>query len=73
MLSVLMVDYWTNFAKKTDPDGKATIWPEYKSRASNVIFVTPIDEIESKKDLKAKCDFWDSVGYELHTSFWNIF
>ena len=73
MLSVLMVDYWTNFAKKTDPDGKATIWPEYKSRTSNVIFVTPIDEIESKKDLKAKCDFWDSVGYELHTSFWNIF
>ena len=73
MLSVLMVDYWTNFARNTDPDGKDEIWPTYKSRTSNVIFVTPINEIESKKDLKAKCDFWDGIGYDLYTSFWDIF
>lgn len=73
MLSVLMVDYWTNFARNTDPDGKDEIWPTYKSRTSNVIFVTPINEIESKKDLKARCVFWDGIGYDLHKSFWDIF
>ena len=73
LLSGLIVNYWANFAKNVDPNGNGPQWSEYKSRTSNVILVTPIDEIESKKDLKAKCDFWDKVGYDLHTSFWDIF
>ena len=73
LLSRLMVDFWTNFAKNADPNGKTPEWPEYKSRTSNVILVTPVDEIESNKDLKAKCEFWDKIGYGIHTSFWNIF
>jgi carboxylesterase type B len=72
LLSGLMVNYWANFAKNVNPNGNTPQWPEYKSSSSNVILVTPIDEIESKKDLKAKCDFWDKVGYDLHTSFWDI-
>lgn len=73
LLSRLMVNYWTNFAKNVDPNGNAPEWPEYKSRTTNVILVTPIDKIDSRKDLKAKCDFWDRIGYDLHTTFWDLF
>ena len=72
-LSRVMVNYWTNFVKAANPNGNNPEWPEYKSRESNVILVTPIDEIVSKKDLKAKCSFWNSVGYDIHKTFWDIF
>ena len=73
-LSTLMMDYWTNFINNTNPNTTdKPNWPEYKSKDKNVVLVTPIDEIESKQDLKADCEFWDKIGYDLHTSFWDIF
>lgn len=72
-LSRVMGGYWTNFANKQNPNGGAPDWPEYKSETENVILVTPIDKIDSRKDLKAHCEFWHNIGYDLRHSFWDIF
>ena len=74
LLSILMMNYWTNFIDNTNPNSAdRPNWPKYKSDAENVILATPIDKIESKEELKANCEFWDKIGYDLHTSFWDIF
>ncbi|MEM7008505.1 MAG: carboxylesterase/lipase family protein [Thermodesulfobacteriota bacterium] len=78
ILSRTMINYWTNFVKNIDPngilpEGILPHWPKYKSQESNVILVTPIDKIVSKQDLRARCEFWNEIGYDQHHSLWDLF
>jgi carboxylesterase type B len=72
-LSNLMVGYWTNFAKELNPSHSGNNWPQFEPDALNLIFVTPLRAISAKSDLGANCEFWDSIGYELHQSWWGLF
>lgn len=78
LLSHAMINYWSNFVKNINPNDqlsgmKLSDWPRYKSDNANVILLTPINKIISKKDLKAECDFWDEIGYHKDHSFWELF
>lgn len=58
-LSNKMMDYWTNFAKTGDPNGRGLIyWPSYKSASDlNMEFS---DNMHINKNLfKKECDFID--------------
>ena len=49
------------------------MWSQFELDALNLIFVTPLSAISAKSDLGANCEFWDSIGYELHQSWWDVF
>ena len=72
-LSNLIVGYWTNFAKELNPSHSENNWPQFEPDALNLIFITPLSAISAKSDLGANCEFWDSIGYELHQSWWDVF
>lgn len=72
-LSNLMVGYWTDFAKNLNPDGGANAWPEFGPGSLNLIFTTPVKDIQAKTDPTSDCVFWDGVGYNLRNSFWGLF
>jgi len=72
-LSILMVGYWTNFAKELSPNHSANDWPQFGPDALNLIFVTPLSAVNTKSDLGTNCEFWDSIGYDLRDSWWGLF
>jgi len=72
-LSNLMVGYWTDFAKNLNPDGGANAWPEFDPGSLNLVFVTPVKDIQTKPDTTSDCAFWDGIGYNLRDSFWGLF
>jgi carboxylesterase type B len=72
-LSNLMVGYWTDFAKNINPDGAGNAWPEFTPGSLNLVFVTPVKDIQAKTDTTSDCVFWDSIGYNLRDSFWGLF
>jgi para-nitrobenzyl esterase len=59
-LSRQMIQYWTNFAHNSNPNGAAlTSWPTYpyvQSLAPNAIHNTSLDT-------EHKCSFWRPLGY----------
>ncbi|EFA75987.1 putative cholinesterase [Heterostelium album PN500] len=71
ILSDQMVDYWTNFAKNSNPNigNTPTIqWPAYtQSNDITLVLQTPISVESGLK--KEFCDFWDSIGYEKFGSY----
>ncbi|XP_055955260.1 crystal protein [Patella vulgata] len=74
VLSDLIIQYWTNFAKTGDPnkgmdDDKyyvqnAPVWPVYTKTAKYPIlhFQTPASSVENDYQQRL-CDFWDTIGY----------
>jgi carboxylesterase type B len=72
-LSNLMVGYWTDFAKNINPDGAGIAWPEFTPGSLNLVFVTPVKDIQAKTDTTSDCVFWDGIGYNLRDSFWGLF
>ncbi|HSC33701.1 MAG TPA: carboxylesterase/lipase family protein [Thermodesulfobacteriota bacterium] len=72
-LSNLMVGYWADFAKNLNPDGGANAWSEFNPASLNLVFVTPVKDIQAKPDTTSDCAFWDGVGYNLRDSFWGLF
>ncbi len=72
-LSKLMVGYWTDFAKHSNPNGAGNSWPEFNPDSLNLVFVTPVNDIKAKQDTTADCGFWDGIGYDLRDSFWGLF
>ena len=65
-LSEAIINYWTNFAKKGNPNGKGlTKWPEYGVETEQAIELG--DEIVVKAHInKAGLDFLDTYGEWLH-------
>lgn len=57
-----MVDYWTNFDKRLNPNGASINWSPFGEDALSLIFVTPADDIKTKSDLGANCQLWDEIG-----------
>jgi carboxylesterase type B len=72
-LSNLMVEYWTDFAKDLNPVVGANSWPEFGPGSRNLIFITPVKDIQPKPDTTSDCGFWDGIGYNLRDSFWGLF
>ena len=68
-----MVSYWTGFSKRLDPNGRPNAWPEFMPGSQDLVFVTPVSEINARPDTIADCGFWDGIGYNLHNSFWGLF
>lgn len=59
----MMMKYWTNFAKSSDPNGPGLLeWPAYTSDEKQRIYLdlpartAPADNVE-------KCEFWKEQGF----------
>ena len=72
-LSNMMVGYWTDFSKRSDPNGTGNAWHGFNPDSLNLVFVTPLNEITAKPDATSGCGFWDGIGYNLPNSFWGLF
>jgi len=65
-LSLSMIDYWTNFARTSDPNQgqnpSTLIWPLYDSSSEGYMNFSTPNQVSShlREDY---CNFWDTVGY----------
>ena len=59
-LSQTMGDYWTQFAKTSDPNAsKSPAWPSYDASDTYQLLDVPISTSTAQK--AAQCDFWDTL------------
>ncbi|KAF0972526.1 hypothetical protein FDP41_009429 [Naegleria fowleri] len=66
ILSISMVNYFTNFVKYGNPNGNSTAvtWPRFSANnRQTMMFQTPFNQMvkDYKKDY---CDEWDYIGYD---------
>ena len=62
-LSRSLIHYWTQFAKHRDPNADGLPhWAPFTA-ASPTRFILD-QQIASKTNLDANCDFWDEIGYD---------
>lgn len=68
VLSALMVDYWTNFAKILNPNGNTAItpqWPEFKHNKKDYLALNTPKPAVQNDPYQDTCEFWDGIGYNL--------
>jgi para-nitrobenzyl esterase len=66
-LSDTMIDYWTQFAKRGNPNSpKTRYWPPYDARTDGVLsFSPPSPSIKNDFDADHKCSsFWNTISKE---------
>ena len=60
-LSRLMQDYWVNFARTGNPNGKGLpIWPQYKAGTDTVMYLNSADPKAGPSPDAARMSFWDN-------------
>ena len=61
-VSELMMNYWTNFAKRSDPNGEGVPeWPAYQAVGSPVMHLNPEPTVTSD-DHRARYEFLDRIS-----------
>jgi carboxylesterase type B len=63
-LSRLVMSYWSQFAKREDPNADGSPkWPRFTKAAPTRFILNT--KTASKTDLDANCAFWNEIGYDM--------
>ena len=64
LLSDQMIGYWSDFAKKDDPNGGGRLgWPRFTPAGLEYMLLD--SPLSTTSNLTANCAFWDEIGYEI--------
>lgn len=66
-LSNQMIRYWSNFAKKRNPNGVGLArWPKFISDTDKqrYLILQTSGNFDTKNHKRRECDFWDILGYD---------
>jgi para-nitrobenzyl esterase len=62
LLSLQMVEFWTNFARYGNPNGEyGTRWPSYDETTDRHMKLSENGVVSERQLNKIKCDLWDSL------------